>query len=79
MVGEEKKTDDRHTSINKDLTSLASDFQCSICGAIFTTDEDRKDHMEKESHGEIHEGTTRNEMKIAKEQEELNENRYHHL
>ena len=58
MVGEEKKTDDRHTSINKDLTSLASDFQCSICGAIFTTDEDRKDHMEKESNGEIHEGTT---------------------
>jgi hypothetical protein len=34
--------------------------------------------MEKESHGELHEGTTQNEMEMAKEQEELNENRYHH-
>ena len=30
-----------------------------------------------ESHGELHEGTTHNEMEMAKEQEELNENRYH--
>jgi uncharacterized C2H2 Zn-finger protein len=73
MPREEKKKDDTHPSIDKDLTSLASDFQCSICEAIFTTDEDRKQHMEKESHSELHEGTTQKEMKIAKEQEELNE------
>lgn len=79
MTGEGKKTDDTHTSINKDLTSLASDFQCSVCGPIFTTDEDRKQHMEKESHGELREGTTQNEMKMAEEQEELNENRYHRI
>jgi hypothetical protein len=35
--------------------------------------------MEKESHGELREGTTQNEMKIAEEQEELNENRYHRI
>jgi hypothetical protein len=35
--------------------------------------------MEKESHGELHEGTTQKEMKMAKEQKDLNENRYHHL
>jgi hypothetical protein len=61
------------------LESLDSDSQCSVCIAIFTTDEGRKQHMEKESHSELHEGTTQNEMKMAREQEELNENRYHHL
>jgi uncharacterized C2H2 Zn-finger protein len=79
VAGKQEKEDNTHTSIKEDLTRLTSDFQCSVCGAIFTTDEDRKQHMEKESHGELHEGTTQNEMKMAKEQEDLNENRYHHL
>ena len=78
MAAEEKKSDNSH-SVKEGLENLDSDFQCSVCGAIFTTDEDREQHMEKESHGELHEGTTQNEMKMAKEQEELNENRYHHL
>ena len=79
MAAEEKKIDNAHTSVKEGLEHLASDFQCSVCGAVFTTDEDRKQHMEKESHGELHEGTTQNEMEMAKEQEALNENRYHHL
>lgn len=79
MSAQEKKIDNTHTSVKEGLERLDSDFQCSVCGAIFTTDEDRKQHMEKESHGELHEGTTQNEMKMAKEQEDLNENRYHHL
>jgi uncharacterized C2H2 Zn-finger protein len=79
MAAEEKKIDNPHTSVKEGLEALASDFQCPVCGAIFTTDGDRKQHMEKESHGELHEGTTQNEMKMAKEQEELNDNRYHHL
>jgi uncharacterized C2H2 Zn-finger protein len=79
MAGEEKKPDNMHTSVEEDLTTLTSDFQCPICGAIFTTDEDRKQHMEKEAHGELHEGTTQKEMKIAEEQEELNESHYHHI
>ena len=79
MAAEEKKIDNPHTSVKAGLETLASDFRCPVCGAIFTTDGDRNQHMEKESHGELHEGTTQNEMKMAKEQEELNENRYHHL
>jgi hypothetical protein len=79
MSAQEKKIDNTHTSVKEGLKRLDSDFQCSVCGAIFTTDDDRKQHMEKESHGELHEGTTQNEMKMAKEQEDLNENRYHHL
>jgi uncharacterized C2H2 Zn-finger protein len=79
MAAEEKKTANSHTSIREDLTALTSDFQCSVCGAMFTTDYDRKQHMEKEAHGELHEGTTQKEMKIAEEQEELNESHYHHI
>jgi uncharacterized C2H2 Zn-finger protein len=79
MAGKEEKTGSTHTSIKEDLTTLTSDFQCSVCGAVFTTDDDRKQHMEKEAHGYLHEGTTQKEMKIAEEQEELNENHYHHI
>ena len=56
-----------------------ADFQCSVCGAIFSTDQDRKQHLEKEAHGEIHENTTPEEMEIAKEQEGLNEGHPHHV
>ncbi|MDQ5869795.1 MAG: hypothetical protein M3530_08735 [Thermoproteota archaeon] len=50
---------ERHPSIKDTLKKLSSDFQCSVCGAIFTTDEDRKQHLEKEAHGILHEGTTK--------------------
>jgi hypothetical protein len=30
---------------------LAADFQCFVCGAIFTTEQDRRQHLEKERHG----------------------------
>jgi uncharacterized C2H2 Zn-finger protein len=79
MAAEGKKINNAHTSVKEGLETLASDFQCSVCGPIFTTDEDRKRHMEKEAHGELHEGTTQKEMNVAKEQEELNESRYHHI
>lgn len=79
MAAEEKKIDNAPNSVKEGLEHLASDFQCPVCGALFTTDVDRKQHMEKESHGELHEGTTQNEMEMAKKQEEFNENHYHHL
>jgi uncharacterized C2H2 Zn-finger protein len=62
MAAEQKRTDIPHTSVKEGLKNLDSDFQCPICGAIFTTDQDRKQHMEKESHGELREGTTQNRM-----------------
>lgn len=62
-----------HTSIKDTLKMISLDFQCSICGAIFTTDEDRKQHLEKEDHGVLHDGTTNRDKEIAKKQEEENE------
>ena len=44
-----------------------------MSGAIFTIDEDRKQHLEKEAHGELRNNTTPEEMETAKEQEEYNE------
>ncbi len=36
-----------------DISKVTGDFQCFVCGAIFTTDEDRKQHLEKETHGQL--------------------------
>ena len=30
---------------------ITADFQCFVCGAIFTSEEDRRQHLEKEMHG----------------------------
>ena len=69
--------EESHPSIKDTLKKLASDFQCSVCGVIFTTDEDRKQHLEKEAHGILHEGTTKKDKEIAKMQEEENETYSH--
>lgn len=68
-----------HASIKDSLKKFALDFQCSVCGAIFTTDEDRKQHLEKEAHGILHEGTTKKDKEIAKMQEEENETYSHRM
>lgn len=68
-----------NASIKDTLKKLASDFQCSVCGAIFTTDEDRKQHLEKEDQGILHEGTTKKDKEIAKMQEEENEGYSHRI
>jgi 5-methylcytosine-specific restriction endonuclease McrA len=61
------------------IPKVTSDFQCFVCGSIFTTDEDRRDHLEKESRGELRDNTTEKEMEIARRQEEIQNNRRHHL
>ena len=57
---------------------IASDFQCFVCGAIFTTDEDRRQHLEKESLGKLH-ASSDQEKEIARSQEAINENRRHYF
>ncbi|HEX2556894.1 MAG TPA: hypothetical protein VHK86_01100 [Nitrososphaera sp.] len=56
-----------------ELEKITSDFQCFVCGAVFTTDQDRRQHLEKEMHGEVRDGTTREEEETAKKQTELSE------
>lgn len=70
---EDKKSDD-----SRDIPKITADFQCFVCGAIFTTDEDRKQHLEKEGHGQLHQDETPEDMQIANKQEELDESRPHH-
>ena len=79
-ISKKDNTDARpHTSIIDTLKNLSLDFQCSVCGAILTTDEDRKQHLEKEAHGVLHEGTTNSDEEIAKKQEEENETYSHRI
>jgi hypothetical protein len=61
------------------IPKVTSDFQCFVCGSIFTTDEDRRDHLEKESRGELRDNTTEKEMEIARRQEETQRNYQHRL
>jgi hypothetical protein len=52
-----------------ELEKVASDFICHVCGAIFTTEQDRRQHLEKE----MHYATSKKDAEIAKEQTELSE------
>ena len=52
---------------------IVSDFQCYVCGAVFTTEKDRRQHLEKELAGKAHEGTTKRDVETAKEQTEMSE------
>jgi hypothetical protein len=61
------------------ISGLTADFVCFVCGAIFTTDEDRKVHLEKEAHGKLHDDLTEEERQKALEQEKLNEERIHRI
>ena len=36
------------------IERISSDFQCFVCGAIFTTHEDRIQHQQKEGRTELH-------------------------
>ncbi|MFL6474819.1 MAG: hypothetical protein ACJ70R_03360 [Nitrososphaera sp.] len=48
---------------------ITADFQCFVCGAIFTSDEDRRQHLEKE----MHRATEEKDMDTVKKQTELSE------
>ena len=74
-MNEDKKQKDDQIGIPK----VTGDFQCFVCGAIFATDEDRKQHLEKEGHGQVRDDETSEDMEIAEKQEELDESHPHHL
>ncbi|MFL6485883.1 MAG: hypothetical protein ACJ70N_04525 [Nitrososphaera sp.] len=48
---------------------ITADFQCFVCGAIFTSDEDRRQHLEKE----MHRATEKKDTDTVKKQTELSE------
>lgn len=52
---------------------IASDFQCFVCGAVFTTDQDRRQHLEKELAGKARDDATKQDITAAKMQTELAE------
>jgi hypothetical protein len=69
-----------NNSNNSDtIARITADFVCFVCGAVFTTDQDRKAHLEKEAHGKLHDDIAEEERRKALEQEKLNEERIHRI
>jgi hypothetical protein len=60
--------------VGDELQRITSDFQCFVCGAIFSTDQDKRQHLQKELHGEAREETSADEASVAQEQKQLSEN-----
>ena len=48
---------------------ITADFQCFVCGAIFTSEEGKRQHLEKEMHGAIE----NKDIDTVKRQTELSE------
>jgi hypothetical protein len=48
---------------------ITADFQCFVCGAVFTSDQDRRQHLEKE----MHKATEKKDIDTVKGQTELSE------
>jgi hypothetical protein len=48
---------------------ITADFQCFVCGAVFTSDQDRRQHLEKE----MHKATEKKNIDTVKGQTELSE------
>lgn len=71
-----EEIDKRH---EKGISHDTADFVCFVCGAVFTTDDDRRQHLEKEAHGKLHDTTTKEEKERAINQENLDERRTHHI
>ncbi|MEO9294253.1 MAG: C2H2-type zinc finger protein [Nitrososphaera sp.] len=63
--------------MGSDATKIAGDYHCFVCGAVFTTDEDRMQHLEKEEHGKVRDETTKEEKEVARVQEGMEEGRSH--
>jgi hypothetical protein len=56
-----------------DAEKITSDFQCFVCGAIFTTEQDRRQHLEKELADRASDETSSRDVQTVKRQTELSE------
>jgi len=79
MSNSVENTDNEEYGESENLPKLSADFQCSVCGSIFTTDQDREQHLKKEAENKLHEGNTSEDIEIARNQQKLNETRTHHV
>jgi hypothetical protein len=56
QLKEEQKSDSiqdqRRT--HEEFPKMPSDFECFVCGALFTTDEERKQHLIKYAHSDMY-------------------------
>ena len=79
MTEKKERREDVGKTHEKGIPQETADFVCFVCGAVFATDEDRRQHLEKEAHGKLHDTTTEEEKNRAINQENLEERRTHHI
>jgi len=59
------------------IDKIIADFQCWVCGAIFTTDQDRQQHLEKEIRNEVSRENSEQDIERAKAQLQIIESLKH--
>jgi uncharacterized C2H2 Zn-finger protein len=79
LIEKKERYEDNDNGHEKGISHDTADFVCFVCGAVFATDDDRRQHLEKEAHGKLHDTTTKEEKKRAINQENLEERRTHHI
>ena len=53
----------------KEHLTMPTDFECLVCGTKFETNEERKHHLEKGSHGHFYNTTSPQEHEEARSEE----------
>ena len=69
MIEKKERYEEIDKRDEKGISHYTADFVCFVCGAVFATDDDRREHLEKEAHGKLHDTTTEEEKKRAINQE----------
>lgn len=54
----------------KEFLKMPTDFECLVCGTKFGTNEERKHHLEKGTHGHFYDTTSPQEQEEARSSED---------
>ena len=57
----------KSATIVRHSSYTAPGFESSVCGAIFTTEEDGKHHLEKKAHDQLRNGTMKQDNWVARD------------
>ena len=58
----EKHADKNDKTREKEDLKMPTDFECYVCGTKFLTNEERKNHLEKGTHGHLYDTTSPQEQ-----------------
>lgn len=62
QIKEKEKHADKDKTREKEVLKMPTDFECFVCGTKFLTNEERKNHLEKGTHGHLYDTTSPQEQ-----------------